>query len=261
MGRLEGKVAVVTGASRGLGEAMVTGFAREGASVVLAARTVEDLDRVATLCRETGAARVEVVRTDVTDEEQVMALVNRTTDELGRLDVFVANAGVAVPGVTDRRMTTLETYELDVVDRLLAVNTVGMWLSMKAALPVMPAGGSFIAIGSELGRMAGAGAGVYAVTKASVDLLVRIAAAESAERGVRVNCLSPGGMADTHLFGPNMMPSYIKAHAPWSEATVIVPAAVWLASHDSEGVTGKRLAGTEFNRTAPEDLRAILQDA
>ena len=261
MGKLAGKVAVVTGASRGLGEAMVTGFAREGASVVLAARTVADLDRVAARCRDAGAAQVEVIPTDVTDEHQLTALVDATTGRLGRLDVFVANAGIAVPSVTDRRMTTLETYELDVVQRLFAVNTVGMWLSMKAALPVMPVGGSFIAIGSELGRMAGAGVGVYAVTKAGVDLLVRIAAAESAERGVRVNCLSPGGMVDTHLFGPNKMPDYIKAHAPWSAPAVIVPAAVWLASHESEGVTGKRLAGTEFNRTPLEDLRVGLQDA
>ncbi len=102
---------------------------------------------------------------------------------------------------------------------------------------------------------------MYAVTKASVDLLVRMAAAESVERGVRVNCLSPGGMADTHLFGPNKMPDYIKAHAPWSEPDVIVPAAVWLASDDSAGVTGKLLAGTTFNKTALEEFRAGLQNA
>ncbi|MDN5761632.1 MAG: SDR family oxidoreductase [Microlunatus sp.] len=261
MDRLAGKVAVVTGASRGLGEAIATGFAREGASVVLAARTVADLDRVAARCRDAGTAQVEVMTTDVTDEDQLTALVDTTIARLGHLDVFVANAGIAVPSVTDRRMTTLETYELDVVERLFAVNTVGMWLSMKAALPVMPVGGSFIAIGSELGRMAGAGAGVYAVTKAGVDLLVRIAAAESAARRVRVNCLSPGGMVDTHLFGPNKMPDYIKAHVPWSAPEVIVPAAIWLASDESESVTGKRLAGTEFNQTPLEDLRAGLEDA
>ncbi|RMB59908.1 SDR family NAD(P)-dependent oxidoreductase [Tessaracoccus antarcticus] len=261
MGKLADTVVVVTGASRGLGAAMATGFASEGASVVLAARTVADLESVAARCREAGAVRVEVIPTDVTREDHVNALVQTTLERLGRLDVFVANAGIAVPGITDKRMTTLDTYELDVVERLIAVNTVGMWLSMKAALPVMPAGGSFIAIGSELGRLAGAGAGVYAITKASVDLLVRIAAAESAERGVRVNCLSPGGMVDTHLFGPGGMPAHIKAHAPWSEPTVIVPAAVWLASRDSDGVTGKRLAGTDFNRTPPKDLRATLQDA
>lgn len=240
---------------------MVTGFAREGASVVLAARTSEDLDRVATACRDAGSPRAEAIVTDVTDQVQVAALVEQTTSRLGGLDVFVANAGVAVPGLTDRRMTTLDTYDLDVVEQLLAVNTVGMWLCMKAALPAMPAGGSFIAIGSELGRMAGAGAGLYAVTKASVDLLVRIAAAESSQRRIRVNCLYPGGMADTNLFGPNGMPDQIKAHAPWSEPEVIVPAAVWLACDDSVDVTGKRLAGTVFNRTPLDELRAGLEDA
>ena len=258
MGALTGKVVVVTGASRGLGEAMAIGFAAEGASVVLAARSIADLDRVAARCRDAGAGAVEVVPTDVTLEADAVALVDTIIERFGQLDVFVANAGVAVPGITDQRMTTLETYELDVVQKLIAVNTVGTWLSMKTALPVMTSGGSFIAIGSELGRMAGAGSGLYAVTKASVDLLVRIAAAESAQRGVSVNCLSPGGMADTHLFGPNKMPDYIKAHAPWSEPTVIVPAALWLASEDSDGVTGQRLAGTEFNQ-AP-DVRTILHD-
>lgn len=260
MGTLDGKVAVITGASRGLGEAMAIGFARDGATVVLAARTVGDLHQVADRCREAGA-RAEVVPTDVTDEGQVNALVETTIASFGRLDVFVANAGVAVPSLTDERMTTLETYRLGIVEQLLAVNTIGMWLCMKAALPVMPAGGSFIAIGSELGRMAGAGAGLYAVTKASVDLLVRIAAAESAERSVRVNCLSPGGMADTNLFGPNKMPEYIKTRAPWSEPEVIVPAAVWLASDGSTDVTGKIVAGTEFNRTPLDEFRAGLKDA
>ena len=122
----------------------------------------------------------------------------------------------------------------------------------------MGEGGSFIAVGSELGRIAGAGSGLYAVSKAGVDLLVRIAAAESAERGIRVNCLSPGGMADTHLFGPNKMPEYIKAHAPWSEPEVIVPAALWLASDDSAGTTGKIVVGREFNETPLEQLRAGL---
>lgn len=251
----------MSGASRGLGEAMALGFAHEGASVVLAARTVEVLNTVASRCREAGAKQVEVIATDVTDEGQVDALVEQTIDRLGQLDVFVANAGIAVAGVTDQRMTTLETYTLDVVERLVAVNTVGMWLCMKTALPAMTAGGSFIGIGSELGRMAGAGAGVYAITKASVDLLVRIAAAESTDRQVRVNCLSPGGMADTNLFGPDKMPDYIKKHAPWSEPEVIVPAAVWLASDGSADITGKRLAGTTFNETPLEEFRATLEDA
>lgn len=260
MKTLAGKVVVVTGASRGLGEAMAIGFAQHGAAVVLAGRTVADLARVSENCRAAGAEEVAVIQTDVTIEHQVDALVKHTTDHFGQLDVFVANAGIAVPSLTEKRMTTLDTYDYDVVKQLFKVNTLGMWLSMRAALPVMSEGGSFIAIGSELGRLPGAGAGIYAVTKANVDLLVRIAAAENADRQVRVNCLSPGGMADTHLFGPNKMPDYIKEHAPWSEPDVIVPAALWLASDDSVGITGKQLAGTEFNSAPISQLRGALQD-
>ncbi|MCO6440227.1 MAG: SDR family oxidoreductase [Nitrococcus mobilis] len=197
--------------------------------------------------------------TDVTDEAQVDRLVRTTVDRLGHLDVFVANAGTALPGLTDKPMTTLETYDLDVVEQLFRVNAIGVWLCMKAALPVMQAGASFIAIGSKLGRSAGTGSGFYAVSKACVDVLVRIAAAETAKRQVRVNCLTPGGMVDTHLFGPNKMPDYIKAHAPWSAPEVIAPAAVWLASDGSAGITGVQLVAKEFNSMSPEQARTALR--
>lgn len=258
MGVLDGKTAVITGASRGLGEAMAVGYAQEGASLMLASRSATDLDRVAGQCRAAGAAAVEVVPTDITDEPQVQALVRAALDRLGGVDVFVANAGVAVPGLTDKRYTTLDTYELDVVEELFRVNAIGMWLCMKAALPVMTAGGSFIAVGSEVGRIARAGSGVYAVTKNCVDVLTTIASAEMAEAQVRVNCLTPGGMVDTYLFGPNKMPDAIKQRVPYSEPDVIVPAAIWLASDDSIGVTGAQIAGKDFNTQPASVTKAAL---
>lgn len=258
MGALDGKVAIVTGASRGLGEAMAVGYAAAGATLVLAARTESDLKRVAQRCRAAGADSVDVARTDVTEAAQVEALVQSTLDRHRKLDVFVANAGTAVAGLSTTRMTTLPTYEPDVAEQLFRVNAIGVWLGMKYALPVMRQGASFVAIGSELGRLAGAGSGIYAVSKACVDVLVKIAAAESAEQGVRVNCLSPGGMADTYLFGPDKMPDYIKSRAPWSEPEVIVPAAIWLASDDSVDFTGIQLSGKEFNEHPLEQLKAAL---
>lgn len=260
MGVLNGKVAVVTGASRGLGEAMAVGFATAGASVALAARTETDLQRVAERCRAVaaGTARMLVVPTDVAEPDAASALVDAVEAQLGSLDVFVANAGVAVPSLTSDRPKTLDAYDYDLAAELLRINTLGTWLSMKTALPAMRDGASFIAIGSELGRLAMAGSGVYAVSKASVDVLVRIAAAENADRGVRVNELSPGGMVDTHLFGPHKMPEGMKAHLAWSEPEVIVPAALWLASDDSTGVNGRHLVAKEFNARPVAETLALL---
>ncbi len=115
MGALDGKVAVVTGASRGLGEAMAVGFARAGASVVLGARTVEDLERVAQRCRDVGGTSVEVVPTDVGREDDVRALVDAAVNRCGGLDVFVANAATSYGMLTDKRYTDLPSYDLDIV--------------------------------------------------------------------------------------------------------------------------------------------------
>src|SRR5918992_3900378 len=115
MGKLAGKVIVVTGASRGLGEAMAIGYAKEGANLVLGARTVEDLERVAKECREAGAASVTVVPTDITDEKQATELVENAKAEHGRIDVFVANAGTSYANLTDKRYGELVTYDLPIV--------------------------------------------------------------------------------------------------------------------------------------------------
>jgi NAD(P)-dependent dehydrogenase (short-subunit alcohol dehydrogenase family) len=255
------KVVVVTGASRGLGEAMARGFAAQGAHLVLAARDTADLDRVGEQCQAAGAAGVTIVPTDVTSESDVQALTAAAADGLGRLDVFVANAGTSYGMLTDKRYTDLPSYDLDIVEQLFQVNAIGMWLCMKAALPRMKAGASFIAIGSETGRIARAGSGVYAVTKACVDVLVTIAAGDMAEKQVRVNCLTPGGMVDTQLFGPNKMPEFLK-NLPMSttDTDVIVPAALWLASDETADITGIQLAGTEFNKVGAEGILAALSE-
>lgn len=259
-GTLQDKVTIITGASRGLGEAMAVGYAAEGAKVVLAARTEADLERVAERCLQVGGTHVMVVPTDITDPEASAALVDRTLGQFGRLDVFVANAGVAVPGLTEDRPTQLTDYSYDLADELLRVNTLGTFLGVRTALPAMGEGSSFIAIGSELGRMAAPRLGMYAVAKGSIDILVRIAAAEAGPRGIRVNELSPGGMVDTHLFGPDKMPEQLKAHVPWSEPEMIVPAAVWLASDDSIGVNGRQLVAKEFNARSIAETKALLAD-
>jgi len=255
MGSLQGKNIVVTGASRGLGEAMALGFAREGAALVLAARTVDDLERVAKECTAVGASDVRTVPTDITDEAQVEHLI----ETAHRIDVFVANAATSYGMLTDKRYRELHTYDLDIVDQLFRINVIGTWLCMKYALPVMPPGSSFIAIGSETGRALYPGAGIYALTKTTLDGMVTLASREMAPASVRVNMLSPGGMVDTQLFGPDGMPEWLKEQHPPLPAEVIVPAANWLASDLSTPVTGVQVSGKAFNADA--GLAASLIEA
>jgi 3-oxoacyl-[acyl-carrier protein] reductase len=249
MGKLKGKVIVVTGASRGLGEAMAVGYAKEGADLVLGARTVEDLERVAKQCREEGAASVLVVPTDINDEKQVQALVDKAKAEHGRIDVFVANAGTSYANLTDKRYGEITSYDLEIVEQLFKTNAIGTWLCMKAALGALGEGSSLITIGSEAGRVRYPRAGIYAVTKSAVDAMTEIAAKENAEQGIRINCLSPGGMVDTQLFGPQGMPDFLKQHGHLPPEIMVEPA-VWLASDDSAGVTGKFISAKDFDRAS-----------
>ena len=256
MGVLAGKVIVVTGASRGLGAAMALGFAAEGATVVLAARTGSDLELVAAGCRQAGAPAALTVRTDVSREADVQVLAQAAINNFGSLDVFVADAGVSPMSLSGKPAGSLHDLDAEVVQRMFAVNAIGVWLCMKAAFARMGAGGSFIAIGS--GTPGSTRGGMLAVTKGCVDMLVEIAAGEMAGKDIRVNCLAPGGMADTHLFGPDKMPAYLRNLPTRVEAETIVPAAVWLASQDSTGITGIQLTGVDFNAIGPQGVRSRL---
>lgn len=258
MDSLQERRIVVMGASRGLGEAMSIGFAHQGARLVLAARNASDLEAVAASCREAASPQVSVVPTDVGNARAVQALVDRAVADLGGIDVFVANSGTSYPSLTSERFSSLDTYPPEIVETIFRVNTLGMWHCMRSALPVMESGSSFIAIGSETGRMARAGSGPYAVSKGTVDTLVAIAAGEVVDRGVRVNCLTPGGMVDTHLFGPDKMPEQLKSlPMGYSTPEVIVDAAIWLAGDESADVTGQQLSGRDFNNVGAAAVQAV----
>lgn len=191
------------------------------------ARTEADLEQVSALCREAGAVQVLRVVTDVTAEAEMELAFERVVAKLGGLDVVIANAGVAASSLdVSARMSRLESYTAAVALRILEVHTFGVWLTMTAAFPRMSRGGSFSAIGSELGSRPGSGGGILAVSKAGVNALVAIAAAEQAENSIRVNVLSPGGMVDTHLFGPEGVPATMKERLPVAETEVVVPAAL-----------------------------------
>jgi NAD(P)-dependent dehydrogenase (short-subunit alcohol dehydrogenase family) len=191
--RLAGQVAIVTGAGRGIGRAIAGGFAREGAAVVLAARSVPELDGVAREIEQAGG-RALVVPTDARQEASVEALVRRALAEWRQVDVLVNAAGVATfAPVTDSK--------LDDWDQTLAVNLRGAVLCCRAVLPAMIGRhrGTIISVGSVVTSRSLAGSAAYTASKYGLLGFSRVLAEEMRPHGVRVGVLSAGA-TDTPLW-------------------------------------------------------------
>jgi len=247
-GRLEGKVAVVTGGASGIGEATVRLFTGEGARVVIA--DVQD-DRGQRLAGELGS-RTVYAHTDVRQEAQIQAAMGEAVSRFGRLDCLFNNAGAA--GVTGG----IEEISAGGFDETMALLARAVVLGMKHAAPVMrrQRSGSIVSTASVAGLRAGFGPHVYSAAKAAVIQLTKSVAMELAEDGVRVNCICPGGIA-TPIFGTSLgltpeaadqsvtlMKSALTSLHPIGRSGLpddIAHAALWLASDDSSFVTGHAL--------------------
>ena len=179
---LTGKVAVVTGASSGIGEATVLELASRGASVVAAARSVEKLEDLA---RRAASSGVLVVEADVADRDSVEAMVGLTVEKFGRLDVLVNNAGLGLSG----RVAELRPEDLRYV---FEVNTIGPLNCLQAALPHMGSGGRIINVSSVVGLRAIPKVGGYCSTKFALNALSDSLRVEVAERGISVTSVYPG---------------------------------------------------------------------
>jgi NAD(P)-dependent dehydrogenase (short-subunit alcohol dehydrogenase family) len=182
-GELAGKVAIVTGGAGGIGRGIVEVFRDEGAQVMVADL---DVERGEAMARALGPS-VAFTRTDVSDAEQVQALVDATVERFGRLDVVCNNAGIS--GLRRRFLAD----DLDDFDELVQVNLLGVMLGCQRAARHMAAhgGGSIVNTTSIGGINAGGGLMTYRVTKAAVVHLTRCLAIDLAENGIRVNCVAP----------------------------------------------------------------------
>ena len=202
MPALEGKVAAITGASSGIGEATALALAAEGAAVALAARREDRVAGLASRIEEDGG-RALAVATDVTDETQANAFVARANEELGGLDVLVNNAGVMLLGPVAGAPT-------DQWRQMIEVNLLGLLYCTHAALPIMGAAGSgdIVNVSSVAGRTASFGSGVYNMTKWGVVGFSEALRQECGRAGVRVTAIEPGWV-DTELQGHNEHPAVV----------------------------------------------------
>ena len=191
--RLDGKVAIITGAGRGIGRAIAHRFSQEGAGVTLAARTAAQVREVAEEIRADGGY-AEAVPCDVTKERQVYRLVEKAAERFGRIDILVNNAGVNLPPFD------LTEIDLAAWRRVVDINLTGAFICTRAVLPQMKARGSgvVLTISSVGGRRGSAGRGPYRASKAALINLTETIAAEGSAYGVRAVCLCPGGV-DTDM--------------------------------------------------------------
>lgn len=234
---LEGKVALVTGASRGLGRAIALAYAKEGVSLVINARGEESLRPVAEAAERAGA-EVLTVAADVSDAADAQRLVDEAASRFGAIDVLVQNAGVLGPRVR------IEEYPEEEWRQVLEANLTGPFLLSKAAIPHMGEGGSIINVVSGVSVEGRAEWGAYSVSKFGLEGLSQILSAELQDRSIRVNAVDPGGMR-TEMRAA--------AYPQEDPATRITPEEntdvfIYLASDDSREVTGQRFKAQEFRR-------------
>ncbi len=188
MGKLDGKVALVTGANRGIGRGIARGLAREGAAIVLAARGAVELESVVAEVKALGAGTL-AVPTDVTQESQVESLFARTIEQFGRLDILVNNAGAFDGGPIDELST-------EAWDKVIAVNLRGPFLCTRAAFRIMKpqGGGRIINIGSISAQRVRPGSAPYSASKHGIWGLTQVTALEGRAHNITCCCLHPGNV-------------------------------------------------------------------
>ena len=227
--KLEHRVAIVTGASTGIGLAIAETFAREGARVAMAARSADRLERASQAIVEKGGTSI-AVSADISQESEVRRLVDGTIERFGRVDILVNNAALNHPPID------IADFEPELWRSIIDVNLTGAFLCCRAVLPRMTSQGSgkIINISSIGGRKGSRGRGAYRASKAGLISLTETLAAEVHDAGITVNCICPGGVETemSSLINLGEMPSGLM------RPEEIANLALFLASDESSSVTG-----------------------
>src|SRR5215467_14807636 len=240
LGRLDGKVALVTGGASGIGRATALTFAREGAKLIVADMQEDGGQQTVHMIAEQGGTAI-FVQTDVTQAAAVEALISQAVQTYGRLDCAHNNAGISGGG----RALTAE-YAEDTWQQVLAVNLTGVWLCMKYEIPQMlhQGSGAIVNTASVAGLMGGRGLAAYVASKHGVVGLTKTAALEYAQQGIRVNCVCPGvihtSMTARGLSDPERRARIIASEPMGRVGTPeeVAEAVVWLCSDAASFVTG-----------------------
>lgn len=247
---LQGKVAVITGAGRGIGQAIALAYAREGANLSLAARSTLELEETGKKCRDAGS-EVLITSTDVTDLDQVERLVDLTMERFSTIDILVNNAGISGP------LGLLEDNDPAAWVNVIQVNLLGTYLCCRAVVPVMRKNNS-----GRIVNLSGAGAtnawasmSAYCSSKAAVVRLTEVLALELAETGILVNALGPGSV-HTKMWD-EITEAAAKVGADRIHETGLrvisgggasidrcADLAVWIAGSKADGLTGRIISAS-----------------
>ena len=236
--KLEGKIALVTGGSRGIGAAIAKRLAADGANVAIT--YTKGADAAASVVKEIESAcrKAIAIQADATDAGAVDAAVEKTVATFGRLDVLVNNAGTAIP-------KTFEETTLEEMDRVLDINVRGVFIATQAALKHMKSGGRVIMIGSSVGeRVLVPGLVPYSATKGAVKIFTQALSREVASRGITVNNVQPGPIdtelnpADSEWAVPQKAATSLARYGHVNEVAALV---AFVAGPESSYITGANL--------------------
>lgn len=235
---LTGKVALVTGAGRGIGRAIATGYAAAGAAICCVARTRSEIDRTVSEIKRDGGTAISV-QADVTDYASVVNAFDAAAREFGGIDIVVINAGGNLDESSDIESGSPEEWA-----NTVQVNLIGSYHTAHAAIPHLKArgGGKIIVIGSGIGHRGRPGESAYASAKAGLSMFVRVLAQELWQHNISVNELIPGPVltervARTHVQRPG---SVFQVDSEWIKTPEdVVPLALFLATQPDKGPTGQ----------------------